>query len=183
MNAQRLWYGAVALATVAMAAWLLGQLVPPLSKPHPPTSGVDYRASGITLTQMRTNGKPRYRLQATTLTHTLPDDITHLQDVVLTVYPQTGAPVILTTPRADLQADGEHVHMPERVVITRSATDGELKLVTSDLYVNIRTQTATSQAHTTIDAPGYHVQGLGLHADFADHVFELLREVRSTYQR
>ena len=183
MNAQRLWYGLVVLATVAMTAWLLGQLIPPLSKPHPPTSGVDYRASGITLTQMRSNGKPHYRLQAASLTHTLPDDVTHLQNVTLTVYPQNGTPVVLTTPRADMQADGEHVHMPERVVVTRSTNGGELRLVTSDLYVNIRTQTATSQAHSTIDAPAYHAEGLGLHADFADHVFELLRKVRSTYQR
>ena len=183
MNAQRLWHDVVVLATAAMAAWLLGQLMPPLSKPHPPTSGVNYRASGITLTQMRTDGQPRYRLQATGLTHTLPDDVTHLQNVVLTVYPLHGPPVVLNSPSADLQADGEHVHMPERVVITRATDGGELRLVTSDLYVNIRAQTANSQAHSTIDAPGYHAEGLGLRADFADHVFELLRAVRSTYQR
>lgn len=183
MNAQRFWISAVILATVAMSAWLLSQLMPPLSRPHPPTSGVDYRASGITLTQMRADGKPHYRLQATTLTHTLPDGITHLKHVILTVYPLQGTPIVLTSPVAELLAHGNHVYMPDRVVITRASTGGELRLVTSDLRLNIHAQTAQSQAFSTIDAPGYHVQGLGLRANFTDHVFELLRDVRSRYQR
>ena len=183
MNAQRLWIGAVVLATVAMSAWLVSQLMPPLSRPHSPTSGVDYRASGITLTQMRADGNPHYRLQAATLTHTLPDGITHLKQVVLTVYPLQGTPIVLTSPVAELAADGNHVRMPDRVVVTRATAGGEMRLVTSGLRLDIRTQTAQSQAFSTIDAPGYHAEGLGLRANFADHVFELLRNVRSRYQR
>lgn len=181
MNAQRLWYGLVALVTAAMIAWLVNQLFPPPVKAHPPIRGINYRASDITLTQMRADGKPRYRVRATTLTHTLPDDITHLQDVVLTVYPRTGEPVTLSAPRADIQAAGIHIHMPKQVVITRAGPDGELKLLTSDLYINTRTQIARSQAPTTLEAPSYHAEGLGLRANFADHTFELLRQVRSTY--
>lgn len=183
MNAQRLWLGIVILATVAMIAWLYAQLAPPLIHPHAPLSGVDYRANGITLTQMGGNGRPRYRLRAAGLTHTLPDGVTHLQDVVLTIFQTAGGPITLTTPRAELQADDEHVHMPDQVVITRPDNGGSVRLTTSDLYLNIRDQTADSQAATTLDGPGYHIRGLGLHGNFADHVFELLRDVHSTYQR
>ncbi|APZ43933.1 LPS export ABC transporter periplasmic protein LptC [Acidihalobacter ferrooxydans] len=183
MTAQRLWLGAVILATVAMTAWLYAQLFPPATRSTQPVSGVNYSADGVVLTQMRSSGTPSYRLRAASLSHTIPDDITHLRDIVLTLFPAQGTPVTLITPRADLLAGGQTVVMPGQVVITRPTRSGEMRLTTSAVRVNIHTQTADTQALATLTGPGYRIQGLGLHGNFADHIIELLHDVRSTYQR
>ncbi len=182
MSMQRLWIGLAILVTVALSAWLYLQLTSSPSRENHPLNGINYRAEGITLTQYNREGNRRYRLIAAKLVHTIPDDITHLYTLTLTLLPTTGSPVILKTPRAEMLADGKHVLMPDRVLITRQTPRGKIRLLTSAVTVDIPKQTASSAMATQILGPGYDIHGLGMQADFANHVFTLLHAVNSTYQ-
>ena len=182
MKPQHLVTGVVLFAAAALAAWLYLQLTPQAPRRNALPGGIDYRASGIVLTQYGHSGRPRYRLDAARLAHTVPDDITHLYTLTLTLFPATGAPVVLKTARAELLADGEHVSMPDTVRIRRRDARGEIRLTTARVMVDIPRQTATSAAPTRITGPGFEVSGLGMQADFADHVFTLLHDVNSTYR-
>ncbi|AOV17947.1 LPS export ABC transporter periplasmic protein LptC [Acidihalobacter aeolianus] len=182
MNAQRLLTGAALAVTLMLGFWLARNALPPPIKFQPLQQGTDYSAQGITLTQMRADGKPRYRLRASALAHTLPDRLTRLTDPVLVVYPEHGPPVTLRSPSAILMPGDTIVHMPQQVVITRPDAQGhEIRVTTEDVTVDTRRQTATSSRPTRIQAPHAVTDGTGLNANFKQQTFDLLKDVHSVY--
>ncbi|OBS09109.1 LPS export ABC transporter periplasmic protein LptC [Acidihalobacter prosperus] len=184
MNAQRLLTGAALAVTLLLGLWLARHVLPPPLKVAPLARGTDYSADDITLTQMRRDGQPRYRLRATHLAHTLPDRLTRLTDPVLVVYPEHGAPVTLRSPSAVLLPGDTVVRMPERVVITRQDAQGRtIRVISNDVTVDTRRQIATSPKPTRIEGPGYVTRGIGLDANFKQQVFDLLKDVNSVYTR
>ncbi|AOU99031.1 LPS export ABC transporter periplasmic protein LptC [Acidihalobacter yilgarnensis] len=184
MSLQRLLTGAALALTLMLGYWLARHSLPPPLKMEPLTHGTDYAAEGVTLTQWRSNGHRRYRLQAVHLTHTLPDRLTRLTDPVLVVYPERGPPVTLRSPSAILLPGDTIVQMPERVLITRQNTQGQtIHVISSNVTVDTRQQTATSPAPTRIEGPGYVTQGIGLSANFKQQFIDLLKDVHSVYTR
>ncbi len=182
MNWQRFSLGASIILLPAILIWLTWLLTSPLGKPHPPVRGVNYRATDIILTQFRTDGKPRYRIRATHLTHTLPDDITHLIDVHLTLFPTRGVPLLMTAPLALILADHQHILLPKRAVISRHLKTGRLRLVTANVMIDTRTRIAQTPGLATLTSPGLQTSGRGLRLDLNGQTIKFEHHVTSIYK-
>lgn len=182
MSWQRFSLGTFIILLPAILIWLTWLLTAPLGKPHPSVRGVNYQATDILLTQFRTDGKPRYRIRAAHLTHTLPDDITHLIDVHLTLFRTRGAPLLMTTPLALILADHQHILLPQRAVIFRHLKTGQLRLVTTNVMIDTRTRIVQTPRLATLTGPGFQTSGRGLRLDLNRQTIKFEHHVTSLYK-
>jgi lipopolysaccharide export system protein LptC len=125
----RLNYIAVVALLVALAAlswWLPTALTPPGNlfegeSRHEP----DYTIYNFTATEMDTQGRRKYELQAAKLEHFADDDTAELTQPYLIQFPPDAAPVHTRADRGRAMSNGKEILMQGNVRVTRGASGTE----------------------------------------------------------
>jgi lipopolysaccharide export system protein LptC len=126
---ERLNFIAVAALLIALAAltwWLPTALTPPgnlfeSENRHDP----DYTIYNFTATEMDTQGRRKYELQAAKMAHFADDDTAELTQPYLVQYPPDAAPVHTRADRGRVLSNGKEILMQGNVRVTRGASGAE----------------------------------------------------------
>ncbi|MBY0440052.1 MAG: LPS export ABC transporter periplasmic protein LptC [Burkholderiales bacterium] len=174
----------VALLT-ALSFWLdaVVRTAPPLDKDvrHDP----DFIVDNFVATQTGLDGLLQHTLRATRMSHFLHDDSTLLENPRLIHYTEKRLEVTATSDRALMSSDGEVIQMSGNVRLTRAAVadQSELVLLTDSLVVTPDKGSARTDQPVVIRNATSRTDAVGLEFDYRLRQLELLRDVRTTWQR
>jgi len=146
----------------------------------------DYRLENFVTTQTDVNGKLRYVLAASEMTHYPDDDTTVLQRPKFTQFAVEKPYTQIQGLRGYISSDGETVEFVDNVKVIRQATPekGEMQLLTEKLTIEPNKDLATTQSPVTItQAPKTKVTAVGMVFDKKNQTMTLLNRVRVHYER
>lgn len=146
----------------------------------------DYRLHNFVTTQTDVNGKLRYVLAASEMTHFPDDDTTALQRPKFTQFALEKPYTQIQGLRGYISSDGETVEFVDNVKVVRQATPekGEMQLLTEKLTIEPNKDLATTQSPVTItQAPKTKVTAVGMVFDKKNQTMTLLNKVRVHYER
>jgi lipopolysaccharide export system protein LptC len=146
----------------------------------------DYRLHNFVTTQTDVNGKLRYVLAASEMSHFPDDDTTVLQRPKFTQYAVEKPYTQIQGLRGYISSDGETVEFVDNVKVVRQATPdkGEMQLLTEKLTIEPDKDLATTQSPVTItQAPKTKVTAVGMVFDKKNQTMTLLNKVRVHYER
>lgn len=146
----------------------------------------DYRLENFVTTQTDVNGKLRYVLAASEMTHFPDDDTTALQRPKFTQFAVEKPYTQIQGLRGYISSDGETVEFVDNVKVVRQATPekGEMQLLTEKLTIEPDKDLATTQSPVTItQAPKTKVTAVGMVFDKKNQTMTLLNKVRVHYER
>jgi lipopolysaccharide export system protein LptC len=146
----------------------------------------DYRLHNFVTTQSDANGKLRYVLAATEMTHYPDDDSTVLQRPKFTQFAADKPYTQIQGLRGYISSDGETVEFVDNVKVIRQATEekGQMQLLTEKLTIEPNKDLATTQSPVTItQAPKTKVTAVGMIFDKKNQTMTLLDKVRVHYER
>lgn len=146
----------------------------------------DYRLHNFVTTQTDVNGKLRYVLAASEMTHFPDDDTTVLQRPKFTQFAVEKPYTQIQGLRGYISSDGETVEFVDNVKVVRQATPekGEMQLLTEKLTIEPDKDLATTQSPVTItQAPKTKVTAVGMVFDKKNQTMTLLNKVRVHYER
>ncbi len=146
----------------------------------------DYRLQNFVTTQTDVNGKLRYVLAASEMTHFPDDDTTVLQRPKFTQFAVEKPYTQIQGLRGYISSDGETVEFVDNVKVVRQATPekGEMQLLTEKLTIEPDKDLATTQSPVTItQAPKTKVTAVGMVFDKKNQTMTLLNKVRVHYER
>lgn len=146
----------------------------------------DYRLENFVTTQTDVNGKLRYVLAASEMTHFPDDDTTALQRPKFTQFAVEKPYTQIQGLRGYISSDGETVEFVDNVKVVRQATPekGEMQLLTEKLTIEPDKDLATTQSPVTItQAPKTKVTAVGMVFDKKNQTMTLLSKVRVHYER
>lgn len=146
----------------------------------------DYRLENFVTTQTDVNGKLRYVLAASEMTHFPDDDTTVLQRPKFTQFAVEKPYTQIQGLRGYISSDGETVEFVDNVKVVRQATPekGEMQLLTEKLTIEPDKDLATTQSPVTItQAPKTKVTAVGMVFDKKNQTMTLLNKVRVHYER
>lgn len=146
----------------------------------------DYRLENFVTTQTDVNGKLRYVLAASEMTHYPDDDTTALQRPKFTQFAVEKPYTQIQGLRGYISSDGETVEFVDNVKVVRQATPekGEMQLLTEKLTIEPDKDLATTQSPVTItQAPKTKVTAVGMVFDKKNQTMTLLNKVRVHYER
>lgn len=161
----------------ALTYWLDHAMQEPaLARDKRPTHEPDYTVEKLIATRMDVKGRVRDTLQTARMVHFPDDDSTELTTPRFVSYAR-GAPLSITSQRAQVSSNGGNLYFHDDVRVTRAAQDGKVDLLLTTEYLHLlpddniaktdRPVTITS-ATTTIDAGGMEMNSetriLKLHA-------------------
>lgn len=146
----------------------------------------DYRLHNFVTTQSDVNGKLKYVLAASEMSHFPDDDTTVLQRPKFTQYAVEKPYTQIQGLRGYISSDGETVEFVDNVKVVRQATaeKGEMQLLTEKLTIEPNKDLATTQSPVTItQAPKTKVTAVGMVFDKKNQTMTLLNKVRVHYER
>ena len=126
------------------------------------------------------DGNVHYRVQAERLDHYPYDDHSELTAPSMQVFSQRQAVWDATSERGRVTDEGDTVWLLGRVVINRPPHAGQraFNVVTSDLEVKPRADTAETAAAAVIQSGAYRIEGVGMLANFRENRLDLQSRVR-----
>jgi lipopolysaccharide export system protein LptC len=168
------------LAGAAVSGWLLQGEDSATGQPSASPGGPDLFVNDMDLKVIGEDGNVRYRVQASRLEHFPSDDHSELTDPFLQVFSQERAIWDAQSQRGRVADQGETVWLLGRVVINRpqDAAHRALNILTSDLLIKPRSDTAETAAAAVIQSGGYRIEGVGLLANFRESRLDLRSRVR-----
>jgi lipopolysaccharide export system protein LptC len=175
----------VVVLLTALSFWLdaVVRTTPPVEKErrHDP----DFIVDNFVASQTGVDGLLRHTLRATRMSHFLDDDTTHLDNPRLVHFTDKRLEVTATSDRAQLSSDGEVIQMSGNVRLTRAAVadQSELVMLTDSLVVTPDKGFARTDQAVVIRNAMSRTDAVGLEFDYNSRQLELLRDVRTTWQR
>jgi lipopolysaccharide export system protein LptC len=168
------------LAVAAVSGWLLQGEGVLTDQPPPSPGGPDLFVNGMDLKIIGEDGNVQYRVQASRLEHFPYDDHSELTGPFLQVFSQQQPSWDARSERGRVADQGDSVWLLGRVVINRPpyAARRALNVVTSDLVVKPRSDTAETAAAAVIQSGAYRIEGVGMLANFRENRLDLHSRVR-----
>ncbi len=171
------------LAILGSAGWMFWQLSPAnnLQKIPAQTQYLEWFGKNITLTQMDAQGHIKQTIQAQTLRHYMPDDITDLTKVHVTQDQEWQ----LTSDKGRL-FHGEHkqdiirIDLWHHVELLRPKDS--VRINTSTLAIFPEKEYAHTDQYTMVNQPGHEMSGIGMEIFFPTQEFYLINNVSSTHE-
>jgi lipopolysaccharide export system protein LptC len=168
------------LAGVAVSGWLLQNQAILRDQPAPSVRGPDLFVDGMDLKTIGEDGNVQYRVQADRLEHYPYDDHSELTTPSLQVFSERQAIWDAQSERGRVTDQGDTVWLLGRVVINRPqhADQRAVTVITSDLMVKPRSDTAETSAAAVIQSGTYRIEGVGMLANFRENRLDLHSRVR-----
>lgn len=177
----------VVLAALALASfWVLQVLQHNNDGPASarPPSKPDYFVEKFSYVKMDEAGQPRYDITGAKMLHFPTDDSFEVTLPVITTLTQDKAPMTLRSQRARIEDDNSKIHMYGDVNGDRAATakSENMHLKTEYLLLLPDDDIARTDQHVEITMGASVMTGTGMIANNATQEFQLLHNVRGTYQ-
>ncbi len=143
-------------------------------------NGPDAYAEAVTIRVMNAAGKPVYHMHAERMAWYPNTDQLTLKRPQLEVTRPDGTVWRLNADQGRTGRAGDPVWLTGEVIIQRvaSASQNQLKIVTSDVKVKPDARMAETVQAAHVDGTGYRFDTQGLTADFGDNRLELHSQVR-----
>lgn len=144
---------------------------------------MDYSLSDFEITAMDENGRPRHRLQGTSMMHFVETDYAELVQPHLEIYRDEGGPMLLDAELALVYRGGESVLLQGDVKILRRNQDNQpdMQVQTRDVWFYADREIAeTSEVVTIRDGIGI-TTARGMKVDTRAGTVHLLAAVRGEY--
>ncbi|HTY48377.1 MAG TPA: LPS export ABC transporter periplasmic protein LptC [Steroidobacteraceae bacterium] len=172
----------LALALIAVAAWLTLQRVPGGGAPPghiaPPEPG--YTATDAHLVETGADGRPLYSLQARTIRQQPQSRDIVLDEVHMDFKDQEGGSWSARADYGLVQPESSQVQLSGRVDVTGvfPGNDQPAHIMTDTLSMDTRTEIIRTPAPVELDWAGTIVQARGLYASLKNHLITLEADVR-----
>ncbi|MCK9607368.1 MAG: LPS export ABC transporter periplasmic protein LptC [Methylomonas sp.] len=174
------------VAAAALLTWWLQQLYEQRAieikvAEHSP----DFFSSGYYKKAMGLDGLPKSELTAAIMRHYKADGSTHLEQPVMVLHHPNAAPWVIQSDSGIMAADGDHLQLNGKAVISREASQGSsaLTINTSDLRVELSTHFAETTAWADIISPPNQTSGTGMEVTFVSPIhLKLLSKVKGRYE-
>jgi lipopolysaccharide export system protein LptC len=142
----------------------------------------DYIVDGLSAAKMDADGRLTHTLRAQKMTHYPDDDLTVLIEPRFVVYTEGEAPVTVTSRRARMSGNGEHVYFEREVRVVRApfGTTSELVVQTNFLHVIPDAKIAKTDKPVTIRDANLLVNASGLELNSDTRVLQLFGRVKGT---
>ena len=175
------------LALLALyTGWQFLSDPPPIQAPesrrlHAP----DFWFDQMTLTNMNAEGLPKSRIHATRMTHFRDDDTSDIVDLHFESYKDNRPPIIIASPAARVNADGDIIRTLGATHIQRDAYDARswLKIDTHEMWFFSEENYAQTDYLAVIRTADLIKRGVGLEAWTEEDHFKLHAEVRNRHER
>jgi lipopolysaccharide export system protein LptC len=142
--------------------------------------GPDLFVNGMDLRIIGEDGHVHYRVQASRMEHFPYDDHSDLMDPFIQVFSQQKAIWDARSDRGRVADQGDTLWLLGRAVINRQALADQqaVNVVTSDVMVKPRADTAETSAAAVITSGRYRIEGVGMLANFREGRLDLHSRVR-----
>lgn len=149
-----------------------------------PRSKPDYYVEDFSYVKMSETGQPRYDITGKKMVHFPTDDSFEVTLPVITSLTKEKAPMTLRSQRARIEDDNSKIHMYDNVNADRSAfgTAEDMHLKTEYLLLLPDEDIARTDKPVEIRMGQSIMNGTGMIANNATQEFQLLHNVRGTYQ-
>lgn len=184
MNSRNLLIAAGFGLLIALSAWLQERTPPP-----PTETGrgdtPDYTLSQAAITLHDAAGRPHAVLFAAEMAHYTADDLTQLEQPVLSLDDAQGPLWTVTADHGRLLANGTVVELDGAVRLDGAPRSGRgaLRIDTRDLRVDMQRRTAETAAPVTMTRPGLQLTALGMQARLVagNTIIHLLHDVEGRH--
>ncbi len=175
-----------AVAALALASWGLLRLQHQRAAQLTASdNNIDYFSSGYYKKQMNEHGLPKNELTAVDMRHNKNDGVTYLTQSIMTLFSDNGAaPWVIQGDSAVLAADGDHLNLNGKALISRAKSPraSALTVNTSDLRVTLTANYAETDQWAEIISPPNRTEGVGMQTTFASPILlNLSAKVQGRY--
>lgn len=171
----------ILLLLVLIANWEGGNTpIPGLTGPDTAQSAPNYYLTEVTTRQFTQEGLLDYEMRATRVAHLPPNEVTQIDNPLLTYFSDTGA-WHAQAKKGLLALGGDQVSLENNVLLYEN--ERELKIKTEFLMLRPSDQIAMTGAVVEISSPEGETTGVGMHVNLDDGYIKLLSKVRGTYTR
>jgi lipopolysaccharide export system protein LptC len=180
VNGKRIILFAGLLAAALVTGWLMQNQGILINQATPSPRGPDLFVNGMDLKVIGEDGNVHYRVQASRLEHFPYDDHSDLTHPFVQDFSQQQAIWDAHSERGRVADQGDTVWLLGRAVITRPQQGDRpaVNVVTSDVLVKPREDTAETSAAAVITSGSYRIEGVGLLANFSENRLDLRSRVR-----
>ncbi|WP_050476523.1 LPS export ABC transporter periplasmic protein LptC [Herbaspirillum rhizosphaerae] len=149
-----------------------------------PSSKPDYYVEQFSYVKMSETGQPRYDITGARMVHFPADDSFEVTKPVITTLTEEKAPMTLYSQRARIEDDNSKIHMYGDVNGNRAATakSENMHLKTEYLLLLPDDDIAKTDKPVELTMGSSIMTGTGMIANNATQEFQLLHNVRGTYQ-
>lgn len=134
---------------------------------------------------MGKDGLPKSELHSTEMLHFRKLNINRFQAPVMTLFKPNQAPWVIQSEQAELESDGDTLHMNGKTLISRkaSANNDPLVVKSADLMVKLDAHFAKTQAYSELISPPHKTTGTGMEVVFVSPIdLKLLSSVKGHYE-
>ena len=177
----------VFFAILALFSWWLLQYTGliEIKKKGPAQKSPDYFSTGYSKWEMDEQGKPKSKLVADEMNHTVTYWATSAKNPTMTFYNENVPPWVIQAATGTLSSDGLKLMLNGKVTVNRAKAEGvrPLTVNTSNLLVNPKTSYAETKAWAQLISPPHVTAGTGMKVRFAEPIhLELLSKVKGKYE-
>lgn len=142
--------------------------------------GPDLFVNGMDLRIIGEDGNMHYRVRASRMEHFPYDDHSDLTAPIIQIFSQQKATWDARSERGRVADQGDTLWLLGRTVINRPALADQqaVNVVTSDVMVKPRADTAETSAAAVITSGRYRIEGVGMLANFRESRLDLHSRVR-----
>lgn len=181
MNRRALLLIGIALLVV-LTSWLSRQEQRPIGESPEQAQIPDYFIKGFSSSTTDPTGRTNQQLDAASLTHYPDNDLTTLEQPVITVRNEDGATWHATANRGELSGGTERRLLLQEQVVLRQQGDESLTLRTDWLRIDGERHYAETDAPITIDSDKGHIEGIGLNLYGEEQRLLVRSAVRGQYE-
>jgi lipopolysaccharide export system protein LptC len=180
VNAKQVLLFGGLLAGGLVTGWLMQEQGVLTQMPTASPRGPDLFVDDMDLKVIGADGSIHYRLHASRMEHFPYDKHSDLTAPFIQVFGQGHTLWDAHSERGQVADKGDTVWLLGRAVINRPphATRKAAKVVTRDLMVKPRSDTAETTAKAVITSGKYRIEGVGMRADLRENRVKLLSRVR-----
>jgi lipopolysaccharide export system protein LptC len=180
VNARQIILFGGLLAAAMITGWLVQDQGMMKDQAPPSARGPDLFVNGMDLRIIGEDGNVHYRVQASRMEHFPYDDHSDLTDPFMQVFSQQQVVWNARSERGRVADQGDTVWLLGRAVINRPelADQQAVNVVTSDVMVKPKADTAETSAAAVITSGRYRIEGVGMLANFRENRLDLHSRVR-----
>lgn len=174
----------IPLLFLAATYWLNQQVMPTAHKADASSRhDIDFSIDNVTATTLNEAGQPRSVLSASKMWHFPDDQISHLENPLLTTTNIDGSKVITTALNGIIINNGDEVVLDNTVKIVRANAQMQtvMTLQTEHLQVFPKLETAQTQSAVILTTAQDNIQATGMETNFKTRITKLLANVKAVH--
>ncbi len=184
MNLKRYLLVGLLILTIALSYWIEGYREKSGLTPSPGVRLPDYTLEHATLIALDESGIPEYQIATPLMEHFKEDDTTELETPEMLFFRDEAPPTEVQSDRAKMLSGGDNILLLGNVTIVRPDDDASplYTIITRDLEVFPKQESATTEQHVLAFSERYIIQGLGGSINLLSGKVKLYRFARGVYE-